>query len=201
MSQVAFIVSNRQKQTRREYELQLAEAKSHAARVSFSRRRDTEINNLFAVERRQAHKPVATPSPIAPTHQSLSRFIPPIRLVPAPSNTDHDHFPFTDQFERSSQESVNNTAWQWIHGTCRDPFNVIPGADSGAAPQGLEFRKIPACFLRPCTCLLTSTQSLNAWHQKSPQSIIALALPTSMVDGCLNIWPPRRPYSMWSLLR
>jgi hypothetical protein len=50
-----------------------------------------------------------------------------------------------DNAEDESQSilpTAKHTAWQWINGTSSDPFDIIPGSNTGAAPYALEFRKL-----------------------------------------------------------
>lgn len=148
MAQVAFIISTPEKQTRRQYELQISRAKSHAARIS----RRPKANQVLPVGYFGNHDSttstttdprslaIGRPSVLAINNSNSTSSKNSSESPPdGTSGDDSGYCTTTEKDDRIDQNEYS--PWHWMNGTRRDPFGCFPQGDAPGAAVGVDFRE------------------------------------------------------------
>jgi hypothetical protein len=150
---VSFIISTRPlRQPGREGELQRAEARAHAARVSARRKLKIKTASNASSPRQQS-------SPFIPSSRSVP--VPAGALPLAPDDPEQESDVVDDgtwsslSISRYSSPLLPSrilspslpewdpSPWHWARGIRVDPFECIPGSNSDIAPVAIDFRMFP----------------------------------------------------------
>jgi Fungal specific transcription factor domain len=127
--EIRFVPGRLESTTRRDYEIQLSNIRSHAGRVSHARKRKQIISGSDKVNARMFENSKRSESGFQTANSAISKTL----------LSTFDEKGFNHWTDLLAQEWAIGTSWQWSKGARVDPFNCLPLRGDVTAQGALDF--------------------------------------------------------------